>query len=152
MTKDYHSPLGSKFRKWTSFPGWTKENQSRTFALTVKKEKFLFIFSVGLTASVFEICILTAPSCHCDGEVCVKVECMRAQSLQLYPTLFNPMDHSPSGSSVCGTFPARILEWVTMPSSTGSSRPRDQTTSPVSPALQADSLTIEPSGKPLKIE
>ena len=38
-----------------------------------------------------------------------------------------PMDHSPPGSSVQGTFLARILEWVTMTSSGGSSQPRNWT-------------------------
>ena len=37
------------------------------------------------------------------------------------------MDCSPPGSSVHGILQARILEWVAMPSSSGSSRPRDQT-------------------------
>ena len=37
-------------------------------------------------------------------------------------TLCDPMDHSPPGSSVHGIFQARILEWVAMPSSTGSSQ------------------------------
>ena len=46
---------------------------------------------------------------------------------QLCPTLSNPMDCSPRGSSVHEILHARILEWVTMPSSKGSSRPRDQT-------------------------
>ena len=46
---------------------------------------------------------------------------------QLCPTLSNPMDCSPRGSSVHEILQARILEWVTMPSSKGSSRPRDQT-------------------------
>ena len=39
----------------------------------------------------------------------------------------NPMDCSPPGSSVHGIVRARILEWGAMPSSRGSSRPRDQT-------------------------
>ena len=43
------------------------------------------------------------------------------------PTLCNPMDCSPPGSSVHGILQARLLEWVAMPSSRGSSRPRDQT-------------------------
>ena len=38
-----------------------------------------------------------------------------------------PMDCRPPGSSVHGIFQARILEWVAMPSSRGSSRPRDWT-------------------------
>ena len=37
------------------------------------------------------------------------------------------MDCSPPGSSVYGLLQARILEWVAMPSSRGSSRPRDRT-------------------------
>ena len=37
------------------------------------------------------------------------------------------MDCSPPHSSVHGVFQARILEWVAMPSSRGSSRPRDWT-------------------------
>ena len=46
---------------------------------------------------------------------------------QSCPTLGDPMDCSPPGSSVLGILQARILEWVAMPSSSGSSRPRDGT-------------------------
>ena len=35
-----------------------------------------------------------------------------AKSLQLCPTLFDPIDSSPLGSSVPGILQARILEWV----------------------------------------
>ena len=35
-----------------------------------------------------------------------------AKSLQLCPTLCNPIDGSPPGSSVLGTLQARTLEWV----------------------------------------
>ena len=38
-------------------------------------------------------------------------------SLQSCPTLCDPMDCSPPGSSVHGIFQGRILEWVSMPSS-----------------------------------
>ena len=41
-------------------------------------------------------------------------------------TLCDSMDCSPPGSSVHGILQARILEWVAMPSSRGSSQPRDQ--------------------------
>ena len=53
--------------------------------------------------------------------------CVRAQSLQLYLPLCNPMDYSPPGSSGHGILQARILEWVAMPSCRGSSQPRDGT-------------------------
>ena len=46
---------------------------------------------------------------------------------QLCPTLCNLMDYIPPGSSVHGILQARILEWVSMPSSRGSSPPRDWT-------------------------
>ena len=35
-----------------------------------------------------------------------------AKSLQLCPTLCDPIDGSPTGSSVPGILQARILEWV----------------------------------------
>jgi len=37
------------------------------------------------------------------------------------------MGGSPSGASVNGILQARILEWITIPFSRGSSQPRDQT-------------------------
>ena len=43
------------------------------------------------------------------------------------PTLCNPMDCSPPGSSCHGNFQARILEWVAISSSKGSSQPRNRT-------------------------
>ena len=42
--------------------------------------------------------------------------------IQLHPSLCDPMDCSPPGSSVHRISHARILEWVAMPSSRGSSR------------------------------
>ena len=50
-----------------------------------------------------------------------------AESVQSCPTPCNPRDCSPAGSSVHGILQARILEWVAVPSSRGSSRPRDRT-------------------------
>ena len=43
------------------------------------------------------------------------------------PILCDPMDCSLPGSPVHGVFQARILEWVVISSSRGSSQPRDQT-------------------------
>ena len=44
-----------------------------------------------------------------------------------YPTLCNPMDCSPPGSSLHGILQARILGWVAIPSFRGSSQPRGWT-------------------------
>ena len=46
---------------------------------------------------------------------------------KLCPTLFDPMDRSPQGSSVHGISQARILEWVVISFPSGSSLPKDQT-------------------------
>ena len=43
------------------------------------------------------------------------------------PTLCDLMDYSPPGSSVHGIFQARMLEWVAIFFSRGSSQPRDET-------------------------
>ena len=60
-------------------------------------------------------------------------------------TLFDPMDCSPLGSSVHGIPQVRVLEWVAIPSSRGSSCPRDHTKISW---LQAESLLSELPGKP----
>ena len=44
---------------------------------------------------------------------------------QLCPALCSPMDCNSPGSSVHGILQTRILEWVVIPFSRGSSQPRD---------------------------
>ena len=58
---------------------------------------------------------------------------------QSCPTLGDPMDYT-----VHGILQVRILEWVAVPFSRGSSQPGME---PRSPALQVDSLPAEPPGK-----
>ena len=60
-------------------------------------------------------------------------------------TLCNLLNCSLPVFSVHGILQKRILEWVAIPFSRGSSQPR---TEPGSPALLADSLLSEPPGKP----
>ena len=64
---------------------------------------------------------------------------------QLCPTLYNPVDYNLPCASVQGILHARILEWIAIPFSRGSSWPWDWTRSP---ALKADSLLSEPWEKP----
>ena len=71
-----------------------------------------------------------------------------AQALQLCSTLCNTMDCSPPGSSVHGSFQARILEWVAMPSSRGSSRPKDGICVSCISCTAGEFFTTEPLGKP----
>ena len=55
-----------------------------------------------------------------------------SEAVQSCRTLCNPMDYSLPGFSVHGIFQARVLEWVAIAFSRGSSDPRIK---PVSPAL-----------------
>ena len=74
--------------------------------------------------------------------------CSVAQSC---PALCDPRDCSPPGSSVHGILQARILEWVAMPSSRGSSPPRKRTSvSYASPALAGSFLTTRAARDPIK--
>ena len=52
---------------------------------------------------------------------------VKVLAAQLCLTLWDPMNYSPPGSSVCGILQARILDWVAIPFSRGSSGPRDWT-------------------------
>ena len=63
---------------------------------------------------------------------------------QLCPTVCYPMNYSPSGSSVRGILQARLLEWVAMPSSRGSSHPG------IEPGSLMSAAPLAPSGKPIK--
>ena len=61
---------------------------------------------------------------HSEGCSAVKETERVAES---YLTLSNPMDCSLLGSSIHGISLTRILEWVAIPFSRGSSGPRDRT-------------------------
>ena len=102
----------------------------------------------------------------CESQHCFSFLLFHSCSVtRLCPTLCDPMDCSPSGSSVHGISQARTLEWIAIFFSRESSWPRDQTYSPAldslplwnlgsnsfepsSPTWQADSLPFELSGKP----
>ena len=65
-------------------------------------------------------------------------------------TLCYPMDCSPLGSSVHGILQARILEFVAISYSRGSSRPRDQIQVSCISCIAGRFCTTEPPGKTLK--
>ena len=67
---------------------------------------------------------------------------------QLCPTLCYPMDCSPWGSSVHGTLQARLLEWVAISSSRGSSWPRDGSGISCVSCIVGEFFAAEPPGKP----
>ena len=62
--------------------------------------------------------------------------------------LFETMDCTLPGPSLHGIFPAKILEWVAMHSSKGSSQPKDQTCIFCVSWIAGGFFAVEPSGKP----
>ena len=55
--------------------------------------------------------------CIPSNRGCMPTAAAAAKSLQSCPTLCNPIDGSPPGSSVHGILQARTLEWVAISSS-----------------------------------
>ena len=66
---------------------------------------------------------------------------------QSCPTLCNPVDCSPPGSSVHGILQARMLEWVAISSSRGSSQCRNWACISCIPWIADRFFTAEPPGK-----
>ena len=70
-----------------------------------------------------------------QGNSCIFIMCVHVKSLQLCPTLCNPMVCSPPGPSVHRILQARIMESVAMPSSRDLLDPGMEPISLMSPAL-----------------
>ena len=73
-----------------------------------------------------------------------RVDCCCCLATQLYLTLCDPMDCSPSGSSVCGISQARMQEWLSFPTPRGLSNLGIE---PMSPTLAGGFFTTQPLGK-----
>ena len=76
--------------------------------------------------------------------------CVCAKSLQSCPTLCDPVDCSLPGSSVDRILQAKILEWVAISFSRGSSKPRDQTHISIFPALAGRFFTTSTTWEALR--
>ena len=74
--------------------------------------------------------------------------CVHAKSLQLCLTLCDPMDCSPSGSSIHGILQARILKWVAMPPLEDLPDPGTKPKCLMSPTLTGGFFITAPPGKP----
>ena len=84
-----------------------------------------------------KLCLLLV-SCMCA--------CMLSQSCL---TLCDLIDCTSKGSSIYEILQARLLEWVAMPSSRGSFRPRDQTRVSCGSCITGGFFTAEPLGEAL---
>ena len=74
---------------------------------------------------------------------------MHAQSLQLCPTLCDPMDSNPQAPLSMRFFRQEYWSELPFPSLGNLSNSSIEPSSPVSPTLQVDSLTTRLPGKPL---
>ena len=103
-------------------PSWPRWTWSPTSALQENSLPLSHWGRLVLTRTRLSLlkCALWISICF----VCVCVCVLVAQSC---PTLCDPMEYSPPGSSVHGILQPRTLEWVAISFSRGSSQPRDWT-------------------------
>ena len=103
-----------------------KSSHTRTTVLVTSVSRFWSFQIAQIKNPAWALFFLRTPDswgplCTNGGsyrEVCVLVT-------QSCPMLCDPMDCSPPGSPVHEILQARILEWVAIPFSSGSSQPRD---------------------------
>ena len=108
----------SVFGLWDTLVAKQQHNTHSDVIIVIHNSYNLLIFSASLLS-------LGAAG---GGRVLLKYS-LKVNMLvaQLWPTLCDPMDCSPPGSSVHGILHARILEWVAISFSRWSSQPRDRT-------------------------
>ena len=107
-------------------------NQSKGKDMRIRKEnaknmtkrKLILLFGKRKNTESKRIHVHIANRKFCLNNICVKLFSEVAQSC---PTLCDPVDCSPPGSSVHRILQARILEWVAISFSRGSSQLRDWT-------------------------
>ena len=118
------------------------------YFLTYEKHvnlKFQFFINVSFWNAVFKYC-LQLPFFYCGRAEKQQRPYNLRMGAQSCPALCDPLDCSLPGSSVHGIFQGRILEWVAVPSSRGSSWSRDWTQRVLASAGRL--FTIVPPGKP----
>ena len=104
-----------------------------------------WLISVGKTTWSCLLVSLIQHSCWARSSWTLPLPC--AKSLQLCPTLCNPIVCSLPGSFVDAILQARILEWVAVPFSRGSSQPRNWTHISSVSWIAGRFLTNEPPGE-----
>ena len=110
----------------TSLPFAVSISQSLAPLLFLEKAKMLLY--QGICSCFF--CLNSFPrKLHDSFITSIKYLLKESESevAQLCPTLYDPLGYSLPGSSVHGIFQARVLEWVAISFSRGSSQPRDWT-------------------------
>ena len=107
-------------KSWTRLSDWTELNWTPGWWFFMSQHQPNVVRKWVLSKFLLKSVNWKALVCVC---VCVCVYSV----VQSCPTVCNPTDCSLPVSSVHGIFQARILEWVAISSSRGSSQPRDRT-------------------------
>ena len=117
----FRSPSCSWSQKRSNLLPSTNRERNR---MPLPAEGWSCLQSVNLSTSRSEYCQhhlgIQGPRAFIT-HMCLTHASVHAKLLQSCPALCDPMDHSPPGSSVHGILQARILEWVAISSSRGSS-------------------------------
>ena len=117
---DYaYSERSLLFQVWALKPGRLELKSWLCPLLTVGSGAGHLV-TVSLSVFLRELCVIMLT-------VSEGLRAERAQSLQSWMNLCNPVYHRPPNSSVHGILQARILEWVSMPSFRAFSQCRDRT-------------------------
>ena len=134
-------------RSFLSIPIWRKLNfwfrgQQLLFSCGIFSRKSLHIIYIYQHFAFLSVTNIYLGDCSDQYERGLVFQCAWVWLVgKLCPIPCDPMDCSPPGSSVHGIFQARILEWVAISFSRGSSWPRDQT------HWQVDSLPLSHRGR-----
>ena len=124
------SILSEADESWVLIISYTSNIFLKKHMLSTIIKKYIQIILIPSSLKYFLILFVHTELWFCAGiwrvftseEMKVVCVVLVAKSCQ---TLCDPMDGSPPGSSVHGIFQARILEWVAIPFSRGSSQARD---------------------------
>ena len=107
---------------------WTGEPGELLLSMGSQRVGHDWVINTNLPAMCYFYYICKAPnSTHSQFVDFIFIVGGACSVAQLCLTLCNPMDCKPPGLSVHGIFQARILKWVVISSSRGSSQPRDRT-------------------------
>ena len=107
-----HGILQARILEWVAIPffQWIFPNQGSSLGLLHCRQ----IFTIWATQEVlvFPLALLNCPPLLISHPYSAVAAATAAKSLQLRPTLCDPIDGSPPGSPVPGILQARTLEWV----------------------------------------
>ena len=117
-----HAAVHGVAKSQTKLSDWTTVYISHIISYIMYYTFYIVYYVVSLNITSCIIHQDFHAFCFIDKDLHVSVSCS-----VMSVALCDPMTHSPPGSSVHGILQTKIVEWVAIPSSRGSSWPRDWT-------------------------